>query len=142
MELLGRYSNQEHLVRQLHRARSVTQTGHIEQPTRVRQRQTRLSPTDVERLLQRYGAGAPVNNLATEFGINRNTVMQHVARAGTPRRRNRVLNHLDEAVGLYQQGWSLARIGGHFGVHPATVWYAFQREGVATRKPWERNQTS
>jgi AraC-like DNA-binding protein len=40
---------------------------------------------------------------------------------------------LDEAKGLYEQGWSLARVAAHFGVSAGTVLNAFNQAGVATR---------
>jgi transposase-like protein len=95
--------------------------------------QTRLSPTDIERLVKRYRTGTPINDLAAEFEINRTTVMKHIERTGAPRRRGVVLDHLDEARRLYEQGWSLARLGRHLGVDPGTVWYTFKNAGVPTR---------
>jgi transposase-like protein len=95
--------------------------------------QTRLSPTDIERLVARYRTGTPINDLAAEFEINRTTVMKHIERMGAPRRRGVVLDHLDEARRLYEQGWSLARLGRHLGVDPGTVGYTFKNAGVPTR---------
>jgi len=34
---------------------------------------------------------------------------------------------------LYEQGWSLKRVGEHFGVGPAAVWNAFRIAGVPRR---------
>ena len=34
---------------------------------------------------------------------------------------------------LYEQGWSLSRLGRHFGVNPATVRYTFLKAGVQMR---------
>jgi transposase-like protein len=59
--------------------------------------QTRLSPTDIERLVARYRTGTPINDLAAEFEIHRTTVMKHIERGGAPRRRGIVIDHLDES---------------------------------------------
>ena len=61
------------------------------------------------------------------------TVMKHVERAGAPRRRHLLTDLLDEARQLYDQGWSLASIGTHFGVNASTVWHALRRAGVPMR---------
>jgi len=95
--------------------------------------QTRLSSADIERLVARYLTGTAINDLADEFEINRTTVMKHIERAGAPRRRGVVLDHLDEARRLYEHGWSLARVRRHLGVDPGTVWYTFKNAGVPTR---------
>jgi hypothetical protein len=54
--------------------------------------------------------------------------------------RNRGMNEQEivEAARLYRQGWSLARLGGHFGVDGATVWRDLRQRGVLMRKPYER----
>jgi DNA invertase Pin-like site-specific DNA recombinase len=40
---------------------------------------------------------------------------------------------IDEAVRLYQDGWSLARIGERMGVNDMTVWRRLQERGVRMR---------
>ena len=47
--------------------------------------QRRLSPTDLDDLLDAYRAGATINQLAAEFGIHRATVATHLDRQGVPR---------------------------------------------------------
>ncbi|MDP9332218.1 MAG: hypothetical protein M3Q30_02730 [Actinomycetota bacterium] len=134
MELLGRYSNQELQVEKLQRILSFPQTGQKRQaPRRPKQKQVRLSPTDVDHLIELYLAGKEINELAGQFDISRTTVMKHVERAGAPRRRGVIVDHLDEARRLYEKGWSLAKVGEHFGVDPNTVWYTFRKLGVARR---------
>ncbi len=134
MELLGRYSNQEHQVELLQRILSLPQTGQKRQaPGRPKQKQVRLSPADIDRLIELYLAGKEINDLATQFEISRTTVMKHVERAGAPRRRGVIVEHLDEARKLYERGWSLARIGKYFGVDPNTVWYTFRKLGIPRR---------
>lgn len=36
-------------------------------------------------------------------------------------------------IALYQQGWSLARIGSRYGICDMRVWQILKREGVKTR---------
>jgi transposase-like protein len=92
-----------------------------------------LDPREVDQLLERYRAATKIVDLAIEFRISRTTVMKHVERAGDLRRRNLVRDHLDEARRLYDEGWSLARIGQHLGVNASTVWQTFRNAGVPMR---------
>jgi hypothetical protein len=87
-------------------------------------------------MLDGYSTGTKINDLATEFGIARTTVMKHVERAGAPRRRNVVSERLDEARRLYDQGWSLAKVAEHFGVDPGT---AFRKVAPKTVAPARLN---
>jgi DNA-directed RNA polymerase specialized sigma24 family protein len=100
---------------------------------RKKQVQHRLETEEVDQLLERYRAGIKIKELAAEFGIARTTVMKHVERAGAPRRRNLIREHLEEAHRLYDQGWSLAKIAEHFGVDPGTVGYTFRKAGIPRR---------
>jgi predicted DNA-binding protein (UPF0251 family) len=133
VELLGRYSNQEHQVEKLQRILRLPPTRQKPQPRRSKQKQVRLSPADIDQLIELYVAGKEINDLASQFEISRTTVMKHVERAGAPRRRGVIVEHLNEARCLYEQGWSLARVGEHFGVDPNTVWYTFRKAGIARR---------
>lgn len=47
--------------------------------------QRRLSPTDLDDLIEAYQAGATISQLADEFGIHRTTVAGHLDRHGVPR---------------------------------------------------------
>jgi DNA-directed RNA polymerase specialized sigma24 family protein len=46
----------------------------------VRQKQTRLTPTQVDDLIERRVAGTTIADLAKRFGIHRTTVMAHLHR--------------------------------------------------------------
>ena len=141
MELLGRYSNQEDLVETLLRLNSLPRTGQKRQEqSRPKQEQTRLSPNDIDRLIELYQAGKAINDLATEFNIHRTTVMKQVERAGQPPRRGGIFEHLDEARELYEQGWSLAKVGQHLGFDAETVRQAFRKAGMP-RRPRRRWNT-
>ncbi|MDP9332214.1 MAG: hypothetical protein M3Q30_02710 [Actinomycetota bacterium] len=133
---MGRYSNPD-IVAKLKRILAGQTPGRPpDRTTRSvphKQAQHRLDPEEVDRLLERYRAGTKIDDLAAEFAINRNTVMEHVRRAGAPRRRNVVMDRLEEACQLYEQGWSLARVAEHFGVDPGTVGYAFRKAGLPRR---------
>jgi len=72
-----------------------------------------LCPTDIDRLIELYKTGIAINDLASEFGINRTTVMHHAERAGASRRQGIAERHLEEARRLYERGRSLAKVGRH-----------------------------
>ena len=97
-----------------------------------------MVPEEVDQLLVRYGTGTKIKELAAEFGIARTTVLKHVERAGAPRRRNVIRDHLDEARRLYDQGWSLAKVADHFGVDPGTVGYTFRNPGIPSRDTYSQ----
>lgn len=114
-------------------------------PHRVRelQQQHRLSDERVHELVARYEAGQSVRLLAVEFGIHRETVLEHLKRAGVSRRPN-VRKLTDEqvtcAVGLYATNLSLVKVAAHFDVNAATIRREFVRTGVALRprRGWNR----
>jgi DNA-directed RNA polymerase specialized sigma24 family protein len=134
VELMGRYSNPDNVTK----LQGIL-AGHEPEclPARTtrspRQNQHRLTPDEVTRLLERYRDGTKISDLATEFQISRTTVMKHVERAGAPRRRNLLRDHLDEARRLYDEGLSLAKVAQHFGVDPGTVGYTFRKAGIPRR---------
>jgi DNA-binding NarL/FixJ family response regulator len=67
--------------------------------------------------------------------------MAHLQRVGIETRYNRLEGRLEEAAGLYAQGWSLARVGDQLGVSTRTVANAFRSAGMVTR-PVGTNQWS
>ena len=136
MELLGRYSNPDILsrLRQVLAGQSTDRPpGRTTRSLPQKQAQNRLDPEEVDRLVQNYRTGTKIDDLAKQFQISRTTVMKHVELAGAPRRRNLIIDRIDEARQLYDRGWSLARVGAHFGVDPATVGYAFRKAGIPRR---------
>jgi DNA-directed RNA polymerase specialized sigma24 family protein len=77
--------------------------------------------------------GAPIDELATSFGIHRTTVMTHLDRASAERRTGLIQRHLNEARGLYESGLSLAHVAKHFGVDAETVRRTFKNAGISLR---------
>ena len=78
------------------------------QPGRARQ----LDIDQVEALIQGYVAGATTYELGDRFGIDRRTVSAILHRHNVPmRRRGLSFHQVDEAIDLYNSGWSLARVG-------------------------------
>jgi transposase-like protein len=103
-------------------------------PTARRQQQRRLSPAQVEQVVQQYQAGDDMRIVAERWGISRKTVAEHLRRAGvTPRRQGLSSEQVRTAIQLYAAGWSLARIGARFGCDHSVVLRALERAGVPRR---------
>lgn len=99
------------------------------------QQQTRLPKSLVHELVSGYLAGRLVPSLATQFDINRDTVYEHLYRAGvTPNRTNKLgPTEVTKATALYRSGLSLAVVGEQFGVDAKTIRAALVNAGVAIR---------
>ena len=102
---------------------------------RPRQVQQRLTQEEVDELVRDYETGATIGELAGRFQVHQHTVSAHLERRGV-RRRYRLLDDaaVEVAAGLYAEGWSLARVGRHFGVQPGTVLRALRLAKIATRR--------
>lgn len=103
---------------------------------RSRQVQRRLKPDQIDELVERYKAGETAEVLAAKFGINRDTVFQHLKRRGAPRRQRRLNRQadIDKAVSLYEAGLTLAAIGREFRVDPKAVRRTLLKNGLILRK--------
>jgi lambda repressor-like predicted transcriptional regulator len=82
-----------------------------------------------------YTAGGRVKKLATEFGIHRDTVHNILKRQGVLRPPGVQPDDLPEAVRLYEEGWSMARLAAEFDVSPSTVKRALRKAGAPIRWP-------
>ncbi|WET78675.1 hypothetical protein P3102_32265 [Amycolatopsis sp. QT-25] len=72
--------------------------------------------------------------LGTRFGIERRTVSNILKRHEVlMRRRGLAPEQVDDAIYLYNLGWSLARVGAHLGVNHTTVLNKLRERGVPTR---------
>ncbi|POM22789.1 Sigma-70, region 4 [Actinomadura rubteroloni] len=78
--------------------------------------------------------------LGERFGIDRQTASKILQRAGVAIRRHGLSpEQVDEAVRLYEKGWSLARIGERFDVSDMTVQRRLKERGMQMRP--RRDQT-
>ncbi|PRW64761.1 hypothetical protein CEP50_02685 [Actinopolyspora mortivallis] len=88
----------------------------------------------MQQLIEGYQAGATVYELGEQFGIERRTVSTILHRHGVPmRRRGLSAEQIDDAVRLYNQGWSLARIAARMDVAAGTVRQRLHERGVPIR---------
>ena len=103
--------------------------------------QRRLSPTDIDDLVDAYRAGASISQLAAGFGVHRTTVAAHLDRHGVPRHYARTAwddRALEEAAEMYAAGLSLADVAARFGVDAQTVANRLRRAGrpIRPRRGW------
>jgi len=95
-------------------------------PCRARQPGT----DQVQELIAGYKSGETVYQLGSRFGIERRTVSEILHRHEVPmRRRGLSPEQIDDAIHLYDLGWSLARVGQHLGVDPTTVLAKLRQRG-------------
>jgi DNA-directed RNA polymerase specialized sigma24 family protein len=135
VEILGRYSR---MFSQLVNLRDLLEVplGELKPlPRHQKQRQVRLSPTQVEDFCRAYLMGMSIKELAKEYGINRNTVHEHLRRQGLPRRHPGITgDQLIEARRLYEGGLSLMKVSQKMGCHAETMRQALIRAGVEIRR--------
>lgn len=99
----------------------------------------RLSAAAITQLVADYEAGASSTALMKKYQLGKGTVLKLLREAGVIRPQNKLsAEQLDEAVKLYAQGWSLVRLGEHFGFDQSTLWLRFKELGVPMREAWER----
>jgi len=139
VEVLGRYSNPTPNAADLRKllARVSTAVRSVPvAPPMPKQVQHRLTPDEVRDVVAAYQAGHTIRDLAVQFGIHKETVREHLERAGVPRRINaRKLTDQDvkTAAELYQQGLSLQGVGERLGVDAKTVMNELHRAGEPMR---------
>jgi AraC-like DNA-binding protein len=73
--------------------------------------------------------------MCAEFGIHRDTVHNILNRQGVLHPPGVQPDDLPEVVGLYEEGWSMARLAAEFDVSPSTVNRALRKAGASIRRP-------
>ncbi|MDT0307556.1 hypothetical protein RM780_11350 [Streptomyces sp. DSM 44917] len=108
----------------------VRQPATRSKPGRVKH----LDAAQTQKLIAGYRGGATVYELGREFGVSRQTVSTILHRHGIEMRMGRLAAEaIDEAVRLYESGWSLARIGDRLGASVGTVRNRLLERGVTMR---------
>ena len=91
VDLVGSYSNlalQSQNLRDLRERINGTQIKIrvISKPKPGRQKQKRLSPAQLEGLVEDYRSGMPLREIAFKYQVHRDTANNHVRRMGLPSR--------------------------------------------------------
>jgi lambda repressor-like predicted transcriptional regulator len=80
-----------------------------------------------------------MKQLARDFQVHRTTIAGCLRQLGIAIRQLGLQQpDVERAARLYNQGWSLTRLGEHFGCDAETVRKELRSAGLVMRKPWER----
>ncbi|WP_284742793.1 helix-turn-helix domain containing protein [Amycolatopsis sp. RTGN1] len=81
-----------------------------------------LRPAEIDELVAAYQAGDRVRELATRFGVSRDTVGKHLRSRGIDTKPPGLHpDDVPEAARLYRSGWPLARVAEKFNTTASTV---------------------
>ncbi len=111
---------------------------------RLHSLEDRLSEETVARIVADYKRGVPSTQLARSLGVGKAGVLGILRDHGVQlRMRPMTDDEVKEAVGLYEEGWSLARVGRQLGRDHSAIRDALKRSGVPRRDSHgrERKQT-
>jgi hypothetical protein len=90
-------------------------------------------------MVAEYVSGASILALAKRWGLHRTTVAEHLRSAGVEiRQRGIPTDQLDEAIRLYQEGWSCQRLADRYKCDDETVRQSLKKQGILFRRAWER----
>lgn len=110
------------------------------EPHEAPRRQWRRDEEQIQAIVSGYREGATIRQLAIKHRIGRETVSK-ILKQQSVKLRNTGLTpeQIDEAVRLYANGWSLARIGHRFSADGKTVWSRLTERGVKMRDAHDRS---
>lgn len=146
MEKPGGYYNTKALLEELESlVRKLPDPSALPRPRadrRIPGTARQLGAERVEHLIANYRAGATVYQLGDKFGIDRRTVGKILTRNGVLTKHPGLSPaDIDRAAQLYEDGWSLARIGERLGVTATTVHRRLRGRGVQMRDPRGRDRS-
>jgi DNA-directed RNA polymerase specialized sigma24 family protein len=100
----------------------------------VKQVQRRLGEPEIDEAVRLYQAGATIQQVATQLGVDRKTVSRQLKAQGvTLRLVGLSSTQIEEAIELYGSGLSLAQVGERLGVDAGTVHARLRERGVVFR---------
>jgi hypothetical protein len=138
VELTRRYSNHAIELQKLQiTLDKMTQRPPIAQPSEHRQRHKiaqRLDPDTITAIVKAYEDGTPTTRLTLQFNLGKGTVLR-ILQAHRVTMRNQPLTpeQVAEAVELYLQGWSKAKVGRHFHREHTVIRDVLKRVGITRR---------
>ncbi|WP_125616632.1 helix-turn-helix domain containing protein [Specibacter cremeus] len=119
------------------RSESDSRPKRIYKPSRVLRQITAAIAQDI---VNGYRESKTVYELAAQYHCHRTTVSDVRKRNGITLRRTPATNdQIQEMIGLYESGLSLARVGERFGIHASTVLNHLRSRGVPTRESHGRS---
>jgi hypothetical protein len=88
----------------------------------------------VAQLVADYQSGMATTRLTSKYNLGKGTVLRLLRSHGvTLRHQPLTPAQIAEAIQLYKQGWSLARVGAHLGREDSLIWLTLKRAGVPRR---------
>lgn len=92
-------------------------------------------------IVAEYEDGAEIKDLAAQYGVHRVSIYHYLDEAGIARRvRFMKPEQAKQAIQLYTEGASLAKVGERLGFAPHTVERALRKHGVALRDTHGRDR--
>ena len=138
---MQRYSRQPNLLRLARKLAKLQVNGGADRPEPVvrtpRRVDARLTDEDRAAIAEAYGDGIPSTALCRQYQLGKSTVLQILAEAGVPMRRQPLTeDQVDEAARLYDEaGLSLSQVCAELDVKQSSLQLAFTKRGMVLRPP-------
>lgn len=110
---------------------------------RVHNVRKRLGGEAMAQLIADYEAGLSTTVLTSKYCLGKGTVLRILDEHGVTRRHQSLTEEqVQQVIELYQQGWSLARVGRELGRDATLIHLTLKRGGGSTtRLPWAEEVT-
>lgn len=122
----------------------MTQRPPIARPSKPPQRHKiaqRLDPDTITEIVKAYEDGTPTTRLTLQFNIGKGTVLRILqAHRVTMRNQRLTTEQVAEAIELYLQGWSMAKVGRHFRREHTVIRDVLKRGGITRRDTHGRDR--
>ena len=103
-------------------------------PPRVHKAERRLGPEAIAQLVADYENGLASPDLMIKYNLGKGTVLRLLRAQGVEvRNQSLTIEQIEEAIRLYLEGWSLAKVGGHFGREHTVIRDVLMRAGIPRR---------
>jgi hypothetical protein len=152
VELARRYANRGELTVELRRtseklAKAAGNRKSAEdrtnRPGQMPSVRERLGPEGIAQLVADYQAGEPSTSLTKKYEVGKGTVLRLLREHGAKMRRQPIsAEEAAIAIELYQQGWSLARVGKHLGREHTAIREVLERAAIPRRDGHRRERPS
>jgi transposase-like protein len=107
----------------------------VDAPNRSHRISARLSPEELDDIVEAYAAGAPAAAVAAEFGVSESAVKRLVRqRGGEIRLQPLPHDIIDKAAALYKSGMSVQAVADQLRVPKSTLLRTLKKHGVQMRK--------
>ena len=137
---MGRYlKTSHHLTRIEHLVEIASTSGVGRRPARenvprVHKVQQRLEPATLAQIAADYEAGMSTQQLMAHYQLGKGTVLRLLRSQGVDiRNQSLTPQQCEEAITLYLDGWSLAKVGRHFDREHTVIRDVLVRAGIPRR---------